>query len=210
MSQSSENNMCHPLTNEHFRRFLMGTNNTIFHCATTAPLNDKKLIYPLKLKQAMEWPEWVNCDYDLKNYFGVYERLFQFTVISLCCDIEFFLKDLFTKENFQPRNGKGYFQRFSDVITDLKSFGAPLGSSQPDIDNLIMAFSIRHVAVHNFGRADDEFISKTNSTLNVGDHAPVDQDVYRSCSDSYRNFLKCIDQWLTLRSSGTAQKRAAP
>lgn len=190
----------YPLTNEHFRRFLMGTNNTIFHCAITAPLNDKKMIYPLELKQVMEWPDWVNSDYDLKNYFGVYERLFQFTIISLCCDIEFFLKDLFIKEKFQPRNSKGYFQRFSDVVTDLIGLGAPLESCQTDLDNLVMAFSIRHVAVHNFGRADEEYIMKTKSKLNIGDHVPVNQDIYRLCSDSYRNFIKYIDQWLINRS----------
>lgn len=193
--------MNNQLTEEHYRRSLMGTNNTIFNLAITAPMNDKKSRYPLKLKQAMNWPDWLNCDFDVKNLYGVYDRLYQFTLISLCCDIEFFLKALFSSESLQQGNGRGYFQRFSSVVSDLTNFGVPLNNIQSDIDNIVIAFSIRHVAIHNFGLADEDYIRQTKSTLNIGDHVPVNQEIYLLCSGSYRNFLSCVDLWLVNRKS---------
>jgi len=186
----------------------MGTNNTIFGYAHRAPMIDQSVRYTPEIKSAMQWPEWINSDYDLKNHFGVYERLFQFTVISLCSDIEYFFKDLYARENLTPGKGKGYFQRFTEVINDLKKIGAPLDEHQNDLNNLTLAFAIRHVAIHNFGYADEDFVKATRTELRIGEHVPVNQEIYLKCSDSYREFLRCMDRWLTLRSTQAARGAA--
>lgn len=120
------------------------------------------------------------------------------------------LRDLYARENLTPGKGNGYFQRFTEVIDDLKKIGAPLDEHQNDLKNLTLAFAIRHVSIHNFGYADEGFVKSTGTELKVGEHAPVNQEIYLKCSDSYREFLRCMDRWLTLRSGGTAKKRAAP
>ena len=74
---------------------LEGTNNTLFQMADTAPIIDKKTVFNDDLKIALGIPMHIKNWYELKVNLGVYERLFQMTIISICSDIEFMFKDLF-------------------------------------------------------------------------------------------------------------------
>lgn len=75
----------------HYVTSLEGTNNTLFWFATTAPMNDRQQLFPPSLKSVLGLPDSIVTMFDYRNRVpGIYERLYQFCVISLCADIEFF------------------------------------------------------------------------------------------------------------------------
>lgn len=184
----------HPLLREHFVRSLEGTNNLLFYFATSAPIHDKQMKFSPDLVRSLNLPSSITSMYDYRSqHSGIYDRLYQHCVISLCSDVEFMFKALFSALNLSPGPGRGFFQRFESVIRLLESTGLtfePIGES---IDQLRLAFSVRHISVHNFGFVDRSFIECTGLSMEVGEQYPVDQHKYRAMFDGYCMFLKSLD-----------------
>ncbi|TKC89727.1 hypothetical protein FAZ69_12495 [Trinickia terrae] len=180
----------------HFDRVREATNNMMFMFATTAENEDKRRAFDESIRTAMGWPPHVKNFYEYRMMFGgIYERLFQFCVISLCSDVEVFFKETFDKYNYNKGKGSGFFQRLDDVISELTAAGFDFSSIQGSIDKLRLAFQIRHIGIHNMGVVDQGFVDKTGEGA-VGSMYPIDQDSYRKMFDSYTVFLKYLDDKL--------------
>lgn len=177
----------------HFDRVRETTNNLIFMFATRTLHQDKEWIIDEKTKTAMGWPPHVKNMYDYRMMFGnVYERLFQFCVISLCSDIEIFFKDVFEKNGYTREKGNGFFQRFDSVVLSLEKAGFNFSSIQSSVEKISLAFQIRHIGVHNMGIVDENFSTKTGVGV-VGNVYPIDQSSYREMFDAYTVLLKFLD-----------------
>lgn len=169
----------------------------LFHLATVAPIDDKRVALPDDLRGAMEWPSSIRTMFDYRNRIpGVYNRLYQLCIISLCADIEFFFKGLFEHSRLQPPKGRGFFQRFDDVVTALEQNGFSFSSIGKEIAMLRQAFRLRHTCIHNFGIVDDDFASKSARPVTVGEIYIIDQEEYLSASNAYRALLINIDRQL--------------
>ncbi|WP_214511946.1 hypothetical protein [Pseudomonas brassicacearum] len=145
---------------------------------------------------SMGWPLHVKSMYDYRMMFGeVYARLFQFCVISLCSDAETFFKETFDRYGYIKGKGKGFFQRFDDVISKLEAAGLDFSPVQSSIEKIHLAFQIRHIGIHNMGIVDDDFSSKTGMG-SVGSVYPIDQNSYREMFVAYTAFLKHLDSRL--------------
>ncbi|GGI53232.1 hypothetical protein [Oxalicibacterium solurbis] len=188
------NEFTNNLVLRHFDRAREITNNTMFMFAIDAPDNDKDRSIPDSLRQAMHWPEHVKSVYDYKTMFpGVYERLFQFCVISLCSDIEIFFKELFDVYGYSHQGRSfGFFQRVEDVFSALKAEGVELAPVASSIQTVQLAFQVRHIGVHNMGMVDESFHRKTGQGK-VGNPFYIDQTIYRSMFDAYVAILEYLD-----------------
>lgn len=132
--------------------------------------------------------------YDYRSqYNGIYDRLYQLCVVSLCSDIEFMFKCVFESLKIEPGSGRGFYQRFRDVVCSLEENGYSFESVSDDLRDLELAFNIRHIAIHNFGLTDNDFIRKTGSQLRPGVFYVLGQQEYRRMFDGYCNFLRCFD-----------------
>lgn len=179
---------------EHYTRSLEGTNNLLFYFAISAPINDKNLKLPESVVRALNLPSSVQSMYDYRSrYNGIYDRLYQQCVVSLCSDIEFMFKCIFESLEIKPGSGRGFYQRFKDVVCSLEKNGYSFESVSNDLRDIELAFNIRHIAIHNFGLTDDDFIRKTGSQLRSGVFYVLGQKEYRRMFDGYCNFLKCFD-----------------
>lgn len=177
----------------HYDRVREVTNNLMFGFATTAPDNDKKRGVNEFLRTNMGWPRHVTTLYDYRVMFpGVYERLFQFCIISLCSDAEIFFKALFDKYEYPKGSGLGFFQRIDDVFAALKNEGIDFLPIQSSIENLQLAFQIRHIGIHNMGVVDDNFIKKTGKGT-AGASFLIDQKSYREMFEAYEKLLGYLD-----------------
>ncbi|MDH1530627.1 hypothetical protein [Pseudomonas mosselii] len=177
----------------HFDRTREITNNLIFMFATTTETNDKKFFLNDTVKKSLGWPESINTLYDYRRMFGdVYERIFQFCVISLCSDVEAFFKDTFDKFGYTKGSGSGFFQRFDDVIAVLRTAGYDFSDIDQKLINIRLAFQVRHIGIHNNGIVDQSFFDKTN-TGTLGHTYPIDQEKYKEMFDSYVALLKHLD-----------------
>ncbi len=167
----------------------------MFKAAIEIPIQEKQKRIPQELKKVFNLPNDVHTFYDLKIRSGVpaYERMFQLVIISLCSDVEFFLKDLFSKRNPEGSHPNGFYQRFDEVIPELKKLGLEFSDIQNDIDNILEAFQIRHICIHNLGFVDKGFKEKISSSLQIGDMYVVTQEIYKKFFDSYCEFLAAID-----------------
>jgi len=182
-----------PLITIHAWKCREGTNNTVFHNACLVPMNDKKLKFDAKIRSSLGLPDHVNSFYDQKEHSGAYERLWDLTVISLCSDIEFFFKELLQLLRPQKVYKFGFYQRLNDVISELTDIGFNLSSVKNELKKLIECFQVRHIAAHNMGNVDAEFLNKTSLMVPINEKFVVDQDKYKSYYDSYWSLLKCID-----------------
>lgn len=185
------------LLREHYLRALEGTNNLLFECAIAAPLNDKRVKFPDSLRAAFNWPENIQTMYDYRSrYVGIYDRLYQQCVVSLCSDIEIMFRELFETGRIPPGPGRGFYQRLDDVIAILTDQGYLFPES--DISALRFAFNIRHIVVHNSGLIDHQFLEHTDSRQSVGERFEVGVKNYKASFDAYCRFLKCLDtQFMT-------------
>lgn len=181
-----------PHTLWHFDKARETTNNLIFMFAAKAEADDKSFVLNDKVKESFGWPEHVNTLYDYRKMFGdVYERIFQFCVISLCSDVEVFFKDTFNKFSY-PKGKGAFFQRLDDVLDVLKSVGYDFLDIEQAIDSIRLAFQVRHICIHNNGIVDEQFTTKTKT--GKLDHAySINQDHYREMYDSYVALLKHLD-----------------
>lgn len=176
-----------------------GTNNTIFYNACISEINDKKMIFPSKLKQSLGLPGCINSFYDQKKFSGAYERLWDITIISLCSDIEYFFKDLF-KSLFPDQSFRfGFYQRITEVIKFLKNNGFDFSKIDIEINNIIECFQVRHIATHNMGYVDESFISKVETCHQINEKFIVTQDLYKEFYESYMSLLENIDDFLSER-----------
>lgn len=183
----------------HYVIALEGTNNTLFWFATSAPIDDKQRPFPTRLRSALGLSPDINTMFDYKNRIpGIYERLYQFCVISLCSDMEFFFKDLFSTYGYKKGRGRGFFQRFDGVISQLSHDGIDFSSIDKDLKNLRLAFMVRHISVHNLGLVDQDFVASTKLPVKIGDRFDVDQTLYRKMFDSYVALLKHIDSYCAI------------
>ncbi|MFJ4344354.1 hypothetical protein [Pseudomonas sp. NPDC089401] len=175
---------------EHYQTALERTNNLVFMHAITAASNDQKTNFPGEI---LGWGSKIKTWYDYRMMFGnVYERLFQLCVISLCSDIELFLKQTFEKFNYKKGEGRGFYQRFNEVIATLKESGHDFSEIEEDLKKIDFAFQVRHICIHNYGIVDETFIRKT--TLGkLGQKFEINQEQYREMFDAYVVFLKHLD-----------------
>jgi hypothetical protein len=186
------------LLREHFVRSLEGTNNLLFYFATSAPINDKQMRFPPQLVRSLNLPSTITSMYDYRSqHSGIYDRLYQHCVISLCSDVEFMLKALFPTLHIKPESGRGFFQRFDSVISLLESKGFTFEPVAEHIDKLRLAFSVRHISIHNFGFVDRSFIERTGFSVEVGEQYLVGQEKYRDMFDGYCAFIKSLDGQIT-------------
>lgn len=177
----------------HYDRVREVTNNLMFSFAITAPDKDKKMVFGESMRTNMGWPSHITTFYDYRVMFpGVYERLFQFCIISLCSDVEIFFKALFDKYEYPKGRGLGFFQRIDEVFAALKNKGIDFLPIQSSIENLQLAFQIRHIGIHNMGVVDDNFIKKTGKGT-AGVPFPVDQKSYREMFVAYEKLLEYLD-----------------
>lgn len=185
-----------PIIRYHAWLCLHGTNNTVFYNATTSPLEDQKFQFPQKVKEALNLPPEMTSFYEMKKDAGVYDRLYDLTIISLCSDIEYFFKDLFPNIKPKIKIDRGFYQRFNDVIKELEKHGYSFQEMSEDLKVLIEAFQVRHIAVHNMGYVDEAFVSQASTEKKVGEKYIVTQDFYKKAISSYYNLLDCIDNKL--------------
>ena len=181
---------------EHYIRCREGTNNLLFWYATTAPLEDKKIRLPPKLINTLNLPSNIKTMFDYRSMFnGIYHRLYQQCMISLCSDIEFMFKELFSISNIPipPKKGTVFFQRFNQVIDALKSHGIVFDIFETEVENLSLAFKIRHICVHNFGNMDEKFLAETKLSGVIGETFIIDQELYKRMFHSYATLLKQLD-----------------
>ncbi|MDM9555976.1 MULTISPECIES: hypothetical protein [Pseudomonas] len=184
------NDLKNPHVREHYLTVLERTNNLVFMHAITAASNDQKTNFP---GETLGWGSHVKTWYDYRMMFGnVYDRLFQLCVISLCSDIELFLKQTFERFNYKKGNGRGFYQRFNDVIRALKDSGHDFSSIEKSLIKIDFAFQVRHICIHNYGIVDESFLSKTK-TGKIGQPYEINQDEYREMFDAYVAFLKHLD-----------------
>lgn len=185
------------LKNKHIRQHyitaLEGTNNLVFMHAITAAANDKNTKFRGDI---LGWGSNIKSWYDYRMMFGnVYDRLFQLCVISLCSDIELFLKQTFEKFNYKKGRGSGFYQRFNEVIVTLKDSGHNFSEIEDSLAKIDFAFQVRHICIHNYGIADENFIRKTNTGI-LGQSYEINQERYREMFDAYTAFLKHLDSLL--------------
>lgn len=154
---------------EHFDRVREGTNNILFKQACTIVDEDKRFIFNQQINVGLGWGSSIQTMYDYRMMMSpaIYDRLYQVCVISLCSDIEFMFKSIFDRYGYQKGSGTGFFQRFDDVIKVLNSQGFDFTNISSHIDNLKLAFQIRHIGIHNMGYADAAFVNNTGKGKDV-------------------------------------------
>lgn len=185
------------LTRSHYVSALEGTNNLLFYLASTAEIEDKRIEFPPTLITSLGLPHDIKTMFDYRSrYPGIYNRVHQFCVISLCADIEAFFKALFSERGYTPGNGRGFFQRFDDVISVLASIGFDFTTLSDNLQHLKLAFQVRHICIHNLGRVDQKFADTTRLPVTVGDLYVVTHEEYRSMFDSYAKLLRHVDTTL--------------
>lgn len=186
-----------PLVREHYVRSLEGTNNLLFYFASTVQIDDKQRKFPPSLVKALGLPVSITSMYDYRAQdSGIYERLYQHCVISLCSDIEFMFKSLFSYLRISSGGGRGFFQRFEDVIKALESKGISFSECDKDLARLKLAFGIRHISIHNFGIIDDSFIKQTGLAIRVGTFYTLGRTQFKEMFESYCALLRALDAQL--------------
>lgn len=187
-------NLRSKLLRDHYVRSLEGTNNLLFFFASLAPIQDKNRKLPPELIGALNLPSEIKSMYDYRcRYNGIYDRLYQLCIISLCSDIEYMFKELFLNRNIIKKPDRGFFQRFAEVIKVLEDKDFDFTAIDQDLKNLRLAFSIRHISIHNLGYIDKDFINQTESSATVGDYFVLDEDDFKMMFRSYYSFIECLD-----------------
>ena len=185
------------LLRRHFVSAREGTNNLLFYFATCAPIQDKQQRFPKEIVLALGLPSEIQNFYDYRSrYPGIYNRLYQFCVISLCSDIEKLFRELFSERGYSPEPRRGFYQRFNDVISVLETNGYNFSTIESECSKLRLAFQIRHICIHNLGEVDQAFIDATVYPGLIGDVYQLDQTAYREMYEAHETLLKVIDSHL--------------
>ncbi|WP_157076035.1 hypothetical protein [Erwinia persicina] len=184
------------LIQRHFVQ-LRESHNLIYQFAIEAEGKDKSFIVNPQVKQTMGWPAHVISMYDYRKMWGVdYDRLMHLCIISFCTEMEFMFKAIFTQYGYSTiGNAKGFYQRFSDVVTALTLVGINFSSIQPSLDRLNTAFQIRHMCIHNLGIVDQGFHNNTGLGM-VGQAYTITQSDYIGMVDACVELQKLLDAQL--------------
>lgn len=102
-------------------------------------------------------------------------------------------KTLFEAQEIQPGSGRGFFQRFTDVIEYLERKQLDFSTIRQELQQLRLAFSIRHIAIHNFGYVDQSFLDQTGLSSIIGEPYILGPSEYRAMFKGYCSLLKCLD-----------------
>tara|TARA_R110002050_G_C8826293_1_gene504811 strand:+ start:363 stop:950 length:588 start_codon:yes stop_codon:yes gene_type:complete len=193
--------MAHTFTNKiiqfHWRLSLEGTSNTFFFLALTAANNDKNIKFNNELKRSLGMDLEIENFYDYKYRFGVYDRIYEFVIISLCSDIEYLLKDLLPKIIPEKPFNFGFFQRLDEVFKEFKNINFDFSNCKDEINDLKLAFQIRHICIHNMGYVDEGFLKKTKLNILVGSKFKISNELFLKIRNSYEFFLNCLDKKIT-------------
>jgi hypothetical protein len=129
------------IVRKHYVMALQGSNNTMFRVALDVPMNDKRKMLDENLRTFLGVPPSVQTMFDHRGLFpGLYNRLFQLCVISLCADIEFFFKEYFAAFAIPTSKGRGFFQRFDQVVEALMTHGLSLSRLNTELAQIRNAF----------------------------------------------------------------------
>jgi nitrate reductase assembly molybdenum cofactor insertion protein NarJ len=91
---------------------------------------------------------------------------------------------------------RGFYQRLKDVINELKKHGFLFKEKEISdcINTLLEAFQIRHIAIHNMGYVDNDFVKKfPNKGKLLNKKYKVTQEFYKQAFNSYWTLLEYID-----------------
>lgn len=184
------------LIKRHFVQ-LRESHNLIFQFAIQAEDKDKQYIVQPSIREMMRWPENIQSMYDYRIMWGVnYDRLMQLCIITLCSELEFMFKTIFTHYNYKIEGReKGFYQRFQDIIKALTNSGIDFSSILSTVDILNIAFQIRHICIHNMGVADESFVNKTGLGTD-GLAYTFTQEEYVAMVDAGFEFQKLLDNQL--------------
>lgn len=176
------------------------SHNLLFALALTSEQSDKLKTLPTDITSGLGLPSKIQTMYDYRmHFYGNYDRLFQLCVISLCSEIEFFFKSLYNHYKFQtpPSEKSGnFYQRFLKVIDALENEGVDFSSIIRVVDNVNLAFQVRHIAIHNMGIVDSEFMNKTKQKGVLNQTYPVTQQEYMIMFNSTGVLLQHLDKHL--------------
>lgn len=173
------------------------SHNLMFILALTADKNDKAGNISERVRRAMGWPDHITNWYNYRKWWGVdYNRLYHMCLISHCSEIEFFFKALFDKYTHLPKQKNNFYQKFGLVINELKKSGIDFTSIQHDIDQVNIAFQVRHIGIHNMSIVDESFQKNTNGLGTLGQPFVVDQQLVRETSSATGKILKRLDEAL--------------
>jgi hypothetical protein len=176
------------------------TNNGLFFYASFGAADiDKRYIFTPDFKEKKGIPEDINSFYDQKNKAGAYERLFNFTIMSLCSDIEYFFKEflgLLIPDEIKGED-RSFFHNMEKITKKMEETAFfDFKGNKKDIQNIFECFQVRNISTHNMGYVDTNFSKKIESTFNVGEKYIVDEKTYQRFYQSYTAILDNISQSL--------------
>lgn len=170
------------------------SHNLMFMLATRAVDIDKGSIFYEKSKELLGWPERVKNLYDYRTMWDVdYNRLYHMCLISHCSELEFFFKALFDKYPHLPEQKNNFYQKFGLVIKELEASGIDFTSIQDDINQIKVAFQVRHIGIHNMSIVDEDFHKHTNGLGTMGQPYVVDQTLINLIFSATEKMLKHLD-----------------
>ncbi|KYP85915.1 hypothetical protein WB91_23080 [bacteria symbiont BFo1 of Frankliniella occidentalis] len=171
--------------------------NLMFMLTLTAEKNDKSGTINESGRRAMGWPAHITNWYQYRKMWNVdYNRLYHMCLISHCSELEFFFKVLFDKYPHLPEQKNNFYQKFGMVIKELEASGIDFTSVQADINQIKIAFQVRHIGIHNMSIVDEEFQRNTNglgASGTPGQPYVVDQALVRKTSEATNKVLKHLD-----------------
>jgi len=170
------------------------SHNLMFMLAFRAEDIDKDISLNESARQSFGWPAHITNMYEYRMMWDVdYNRLYHMCLISLCSELEFFFKALFEKYPHLPEQKNNFYQKFGLVIEVLEKSGIDFNSIQDDIDQVKIAFQIRHIGVHNMSIVDENFRANTHGLGTPGQPYVVDQDLINRISSATGKMLKHLD-----------------
>lgn len=170
------------------------SHNLMFTLAITAEDNDKKGQVYESGRHIMGWPAHITNWYEYRMMWGVdYNRLFHMCVIFHCSELEFFFKALFEKYPHLPKQQNNFYQKFGLVINELEKSGIDFTSVQQDINQVSIAFQVRHIGIHNMSIVDQTFQKNTNGLGTLAQPFVVDKALVIATALATDNILKRLD-----------------
>lgn len=176
------------------------SHNLMYTLALTTEKNDKSGEVYESGRRAMGWPDTITNWYNYRKMWGVdYNRLFHMCLISHCSELEFFFKTLFDKYPHLPKQKSNFYQKFFLVIKELEESGIDFSSLQGEIDQIKIAFQVRHIGIHNMSIVDEDFQRNTNglgASGMLGQPYVVDQALIVKIASATDKILKHLDATL--------------
>lgn len=170
------------------------SHNLMFMLALRAEDIDKDISLNERGRQAFRWPAHITNMYQYRMMWDVdYNRLYHMCLISHCSELEFFFKALFDKYPHLPEQKNNFYQKFGLVIKELEASGIDFTSIQDDINQIKVAFQVRHIGIHNMSIVDEDFHKHTNGLGTLGQPYVVDQTLINLIFSATEKMLKHLD-----------------